>query len=90
MADSDGVDPLAFPATVPVKVLGEAGEDFEAFILEIVRRHFADLPDGAVTTRRSRGDRYLAVTVRVTASSREQLDALYTELSGNDRVKLAF
>ena len=63
-------------------------EDFEALVLEIVRKHVADLPEGASTTRPSAGGKYLAVTVTFTAQSQAQLDALYNELTRQPRVKM--
>ena len=55
-------------------------------MLDIVRRHVPDLPEDASRTRLSSGGKYLAVTVTFVAESREQLDALYRELSAHPRV----
>jgi putative lipoic acid-binding regulatory protein len=51
-----------------------------------VRRHVADLTEESVSVRASRGGNYVAMTVTVRAHSQQQLDALYTELSGHERV----
>lgn len=77
---------LEFPAEFPLKAIGLGVEDFEAFVLEIVRRHVPGLPADASSTRLSGGGKYLAVTVTFTATSQAQLDALYRELSGHPRV----
>ncbi len=82
-------DPDAFPAEIPVKVMGEASDEFESWVVSTVRRHVPDLGEGAVTTRQSRRGRYVSVTVTVMARSREQMDALYRELSADERVKVA-
>jgi putative lipoic acid-binding regulatory protein len=79
---------LEFPCDFPIKAMGEASEDFEALVVGIVRRHVDDLGEGAVRTRESREGRYLSVTVTFTARSREQLDALYRELSGHERIQI--
>lgn len=82
-------DALAgFPAEIPVKVMGEASDDFEELVVSIVRRHVPDLGEGAVRSRKSRRGRYLSVTVTVMARSRQQMDALYRELSSHERVKV--
>lgn len=88
MSEDGSGDPLGFPAEIPVKVMGEASADFETLVVSIVRRHVPDLGEGAVRTRESRRGRYLSVTVRVVARSREQMDDLYRELSGHERVKV--
>ncbi len=80
---------LTFPCDFPVKVVGWHAEDFDALVVSLVRRHAPDLGEGAVRVRASRGGRYLAVTVTVRATSREQLDAIYRELTACPRVLMA-
>lgn len=77
---------LEFPCDFPIKVMGEAAEDFDALVVELVRRHVADLTEGAVQQRPSSGGRYVSVTVTIQATSRKQLDNLYRELSGHERI----
>jgi uncharacterized protein len=79
-------DVFQFPCAFPVKAFGRNSAEFEALVIAIVRRHAPDLDDSAVTSRTSGGDAYRAVTATFTAYSREQLDALYTELSGHEQV----
>ena len=77
---------LEFPCEFPLKAIGRGPEDFEAFVVEIVRKHAPDLEADATTRRLSSGGKYLAVTVTFTAESQAQLDALYGELSRHERV----
>ena len=79
-------DVFQFPCDFPIKVFGRNTDDFEALVIAIVRRHAPDLDDSAVARRVSGGDAYRAVTATFTAHSREQLDALYTELSDHEQV----
>jgi putative lipoic acid-binding regulatory protein len=85
MADSPA-DIFQFPCAFPIKAFGRNSDDFEALVIAIVRRHAPDLDDRVVTSRTSNGDAYRAVTATITAHSREQLDALYTELSSHAQV----
>ena len=80
------LDVMTFPCEFPLKAFGKNTDDFEALIVTIVRRHVPDLDDGAVSSRTSGGDAYRAVTATFMAQSREQLDALYAELSGHEQV----
>ena len=80
---------LAFPCDFPIKAFGLAANDFDALVVELVRRHAPDLSEGAVSSRLSRQGKYAAVTVTVQATSREQLDAIYRELSACERVLMA-
>jgi putative lipoic acid-binding regulatory protein len=75
-----------FPCSFPLKAFGRNSDDFEALVVEIVRRHVPDLDDGAVSSRTSGGDAYRAVTATFVARSREQLDALYAELSSHAQI----
>jgi len=77
---------LGFPCEFPIKALGRAGPGFRDQVVEIVSRHVAGIPDERVTSRPSQGGRYTSVTVRVTASSQGQLDAIYRELSACEQV----
>lgn len=78
-----------FPCDFPIKVMGLADQDFDLLVVEIVRRHCRDeLREGAVSLRKSSGGKYIAVTVTIIAHNREQLDALYQELSNHQRVTM--
>lgn len=69
--------------------MGYAEEDFDSLVVEIVQRHVDDLKEGAVTTRESRQGKYVSITVIVKATSREQLDAIYHDLTAEERVLMA-
>ncbi len=75
-----------FPCPFPIKIIGRNSDDFEALVVEIVRRHAPDLEESAVSSRTSGGNAYRAVTATFMAQSRAQLDALYSELSGHEQI----
>ena len=78
--------PLSFPCEIAVKVLGNNDSAFRAHAKEIVSRHYPDLPENAVSEQLSRKDAYLSLTFVVTAQSREEIDALYRELTNSDEI----
>ena len=80
---------LEFPCRFPIKAFGAAEEDFDSLVLSLVRRHAPDLSDSTVRKRLSNGGRYMSVTVTINATSREQLDAIYRELTAESRVVMA-
>ncbi|HID49245.1 MAG TPA: DUF493 domain-containing protein, partial [Chromatiales bacterium] len=61
-------------------------DTLEQDVVTIVRNHAPDLPDDAVRTRASGKGNYLAITVTLTATSRQQLDNLYRELNALEAV----
>ncbi len=77
---------LTFPCDFPIKAIGHSNEGFQETVVAIIRRHVPDFDEHTVTSRPSRQGNYLAVSATVTAHSREQLDALYVELTGHEQV----
>ncbi len=77
---------LSFPLEFPVKVMGRSAPDFVELVTGIVASHVGAVAEEAVAVRDSREGNFVSVTVTFTATSREQLDALYRELSGHERV----
>lgn len=80
---------LEFPCHIDVKVMGRAEQDFTELVVELVRQHVPEINDRAVRTRASRNGNYIAVTIRVFAESRSQMDALYRELSAHEKIAMA-
>lgn len=77
---------LSFPCEIPVKVLGRNVPEFRAKVESIVRRHYAELGDAAISEQLSRRDAYLSLTFIVNAQSRDEVDALYRELTASSEV----
>ena len=72
---------LTFPCEFPVKVMGRHDSDLRAVAQAIIERHAGPMADSAVRERSSTDGNFLAVTFLVPASSREQLDTIYRELT---------
>ncbi|MCQ8105638.1 DUF493 domain-containing protein [Methylomonas sp. SURF-2] len=71
---------LEFPCQFAIKAMGKTRDDFDAIVVEIVRRYVGDIREGAVSSRPSKAGNYTSVTVMIEATSREQLDAIYQSL----------
>ena len=72
---------FGFPCEFPIKAMGRAIPELEAAVLEIMNRHVPDLGEGAIRMRESRNGNYVSITVTIQARSRQQLDAIYIDLS---------
>jgi putative lipoic acid-binding regulatory protein len=68
--------------------MGATHADFAATIIEVVTRIDPTFHEGKLQSRPSAKGNYTGLTVTVRATSREQLDALYAELSGHPMVKV--
>lgn len=80
---------LEFPCQFAIKVMGRTSPELDVLVVEIIRRHSPDLREGAVTSRPSKGGNYTAITVTIDASSREQLDAIYQDLTASPHILMA-
>ena len=81
---------MKFPCSFPIKAMGIATDDFDILVVEIVRKHYPDVTEGAVKTKPSRKGKYISVTVTIEAQSKKQLDNIYLELTAHERVLMAF
>lgn len=87
MHDDPGAQsPLVFPTDFPIKVMGRRDEGFAQAIVAVVLRHAPDYDPATMEMRPSKAGKYLSLTVTIVARSREQLDALYAELSAHPMV----
>ena len=89
MTTSNNSQLLLFPCNYLLKVIGLATDEFVAIVLPIVNKHFANLTEGAITYKKSVGNKYMAITVNLYASNKQQMDALYKELTANPAVLMA-
>jgi putative lipoic acid-binding regulatory protein len=80
---------LEFPCAYPLKVMGRDNPEFRTAARAIVERHIGPVPETVVTSRASKEGTFLALTFAITAESREQLDALYQELTSCPEVLVA-
>jgi putative lipoic acid-binding regulatory protein len=78
-----------FPSEFPIKVMGRHDSNLRALTQAIIERHAGPMPESSVRTRTSADGNFLALTYLVIASSREQLDAIYRELTACKSVLMA-
>lgn len=81
--------PELFPAEFPIKVMGRQDTELRAVTREIIERHAGALTDDRIRVRTSGDGNFLAVTYSIVATGREQLDAIYRELTACKLVLMA-
>lgn len=79
---------LEFPCAFPIKVMGARQDGFVHALTELARQHDPGFDAATVELRESRNGNYLGVTLTVTATSQDQLDALYRALTSHPMVKV--
>ena len=80
---------LEFPCEFPIKVMGPANIEFEGLVVSLIRKHYPQLGEAAITSRYSKDNTYISMTITINATSQEQLDAIYQDLSAEKKVLLA-
>ena len=79
---------LKFPMAFPIKVMGRRHDRFAQTIVDVVLKHAPDFDAATLEMRASREGNYLSVTATINATSREQLDNLYRDLSSHPLVSM--
>ncbi len=76
---------FTFPCSFPLKVMGLNNEAFQTAVKTIFGKHLDPAPI-SYTMQLSSSGKYLSITATFTATSKEQLDALYRELNAHELV----
>jgi putative lipoic acid-binding regulatory protein len=77
---------FVFPCDYPLKVMGRRSDDFRSLVLGIMQKHVGSIAPEQIEERPSKDGNYLSLTCTFQATSREQLDALYRDLTSCERV----
>ena len=88
MATPERPSLIEYPSRFPIKVMGANDPGFEAAMVDVARQFDPAYDPATLQVRPSSGGKYLGLTLDITATSREQLDALYRALSSHPMVKV--
>ncbi len=80
---------IDFPCEFPIKMMGRDTPEFRATARQLVENHVGPIADEAVQTNLSGQGNFVSVTVTITATNQQQLDAIYRDVSGHDDVLMA-
>ena len=78
-----------FPTEFPIKVMGRYDGELRALNQAIIEKHAGPQAESSIRTRTSGDGNFLALTYLVHATSRDQLDAIYRELTACKSVLMA-
>jgi putative lipoic acid-binding regulatory protein len=80
---------LQFPCQFPIKAMGRNSDDFEELVTAIVLKHAELWLDEPVRVSPSKEGNFIAVTAVINATSQQQLDSIYQELTDCSLVLMA-
>jgi len=76
-----------FPCSLSIKAIGDDYDDYLQFVMDTVLDIIGTIEVAEVTSRKSAGDKYLAVTIPFIAETREQLEAVYVAINQDQRTR---
>ncbi|MBV1932168.1 MAG: DUF493 domain-containing protein [Porticoccaceae bacterium] len=79
---------IEFPCAYPIKVLGNKSEELRSHVMVVMERHAPGFDELAITVRDSRNGTYQSMTVTITATGEEQLQAIFSDLKTSSLVRM--
>lgn len=79
---------IEFPCDYPIKVMGRSDEHFESSILAVFERHAPGFDQQLIEARVSRNGTFTSLTITITATGTDQLQALHQDLLATGRVTM--
>lgn len=79
---------LTFPCDFPFKVMGVNTSSFERDFVSILRKYVSDLEPIVLDKKPSSKGNYMALNITFTATSQQQLDDLYREVTAHPETRM--
>jgi len=78
---------IKFPCNFPIKVIGEAHQDFIQIIATLIKEHIHDFIDKKIESKISSEGKFISLTCTIYVTSKQQLDLIYKDLSSHPMTK---
>jgi putative lipoic acid-binding regulatory protein len=79
---------IEFPCEYPIKVLGRSSDAFQEVVVDVFERHAPGFDRQAIRARASGKGNFTSLTITITATGRDQLDALHQDLMASGVVQM--
>lgn len=80
---------IEFPCEgYPIKVMGSSGPELHEHVMTVVERHSPGFDGTRTTVRGSRNGRFQSITVFITATGPDQLQAIFVDLKTSELVQM--
>lgn len=80
---------LEFPCDFPIKMMGHDRREFHEAARAVIEQHAGPVDEDAVRLASSRNGRFVSLTITIRAQSRQQLDAIYMDLTAHEEILVA-
>lgn len=79
---------VEFPCDYPLKIVGNAADDFQALVTAVVEKHAPGFDRQSIKVVDSRNGKFQSVRLTITATGKAQLEALFADLKATGRVQM--
>lgn len=79
---------IEFPCDYPIKVLGRSSEAFRGIILDVFERHAPGFDQAGIQVKDSAKGTFTSLTITITATGEDQLQALHEDLMATGHVQM--
>ena len=79
---------IVFPCDYPIKVVGDVREHFHDEVFDVVTRHDPTMTTDRVSQKTSRKGNFISISFMLQAQSKEQIEALFSDLKQIESVRL--
>jgi len=80
---------IEFPCeNYPIKIVGEAIDDYDAIMIDIVRVHAGDFDLERIRVQESSNGRFRSLTIYITATGKDQLVNIHRDLTAHPHVRM--
>jgi hypothetical protein len=80
---------IEFPCEFPIKMMGHNSPEFRTTARALIEKHTDPVADSAIKESLSRNERFVSITITITATSQQQLDDIYQDVSDHEDVLMA-
>jgi uncharacterized protein len=87
MPDKDSAEPI-YPCQFPIKVIGENTEKLSEVIIKVMSTFSEVVHPDEMSKKLSKNGKYLSITFKILARSREHLEQIYAELNAQKEVNM--
>jgi len=87
MTHKEVAEPI-YPCPFPIKVIGENHKALEEIIVQVMSSFGEVIHPDEMAFKLSKGEKYLSITFKIVAKSREHTEQIYAELNARKEVKM--
>ena len=80
---------MDYPCSFTIKTMGLADTNFEIIALEIIMRHAPEVGEHSMKSKLSKTNKFISVSISLTAQNKQQMDAIYQDLSDCEQVLMS-